>query len=68
MRDERHVFGAEVAGFAARRPRAAAGMVSVAGLIIGFGLAYAATALVCSLKPASSPTFLSATVSTPART
>jgi hypothetical protein len=48
---------ASVACIAAKRPRTAAGVVSVAGLLIGFVLAYSATEVARLLKPAS-PTFL----------
>lgn len=53
-------LGAAEAGLATRRPRVAAGVVSVAGLAVGFVFAYFATELAHSLTPAS-PIFISAT-------
>jgi hypothetical protein len=38
----------------ARRPRVAAGMVSAAGLLVGFAAAYFATEIAHSLRPAPS--------------
>ena len=56
MQEDNTPPGAFVARMAARRPRFAAGVVTVAGLLVGFALAYSATELAQSLKPAS-PSF-----------
>lgn len=53
MQSNTAAIDASRANFATRRPHVAAGMVSVAGLAVGFALAFFATELAHSLAPAS---------------
>jgi hypothetical protein len=53
MQSNRPELKSAIAGLAARRPHAIAGMVSALGLVVGFAAAFGATFLAGSLAPVS---------------